>query len=806
MIMVTKHKERSPRRTRRDAWRPPEPLARFIGVVLFLAVPVLGLLLFPLVEREEVDVPIVGAISTREIIAPYDFPVHKDPAILQSEREEAAGAVPPVLVMDVAYEEEVDRKLTRLARELARPVPDQLPVEEFRDSVARQMGIQLSAASVETLRSDSLHAVIDSVHVAVVTLLRRGVMATEVAQVVSGKDVVELRRQSGDVYRPANSLTTVESALDHLRAEGRRVFRTELAARQAFLELAEPLLAPNTAYNLEETAARQEAARDEVPVITHTVHKGERILDSHQRVTAEHVRAMQSLKAFEREKLMSGSGGAFWSNVGRFAAMCLVLLTFLIYLRSQHPHTYHDTRALALLTTLGALAVVVLYLVVVRFERTEILAPLAALPLLVALLVNRGVALFSALMVPSLVMILLLPDGLSPQFLIATSVAGVAAVLATENVKRRHELYLPVILIALSYVLVAVAMGMTLTAPAADVLRMAVQGLMSAVMAGAITIVLLPVLEKLFHITTNFTLLELLDRNHPLLQRMAIEAPGTFHHSMLVAELAREAVAVVGGNSLLAQVGAYYHDIGKMEKPEYFIENQTGKNVHDKLAPTMSCLVLGSHVREGMLMAQDAGLPREIIAFIPEHHGTTLMSYFYHKASEADDSVDESDFRYPGPRPHRKETAIVMLADSVEATARSIPDPTPGNLRTVVTRLVEGRMRDGQLDESDLTLADLAKVREAFGVVLNRFFHSRIQYPGQEHDQRSQRAVDPNKTGELKVAPQGEVPPRVEKRARVGRPAADGTEALRIDRTPGGRSAHSPGRSPDPDARVEDRA
>jgi putative nucleotidyltransferase with HDIG domain len=310
-----------------------------------------------------------------------------------------------------------------------------------------------------------------------------------------------------------------------------------------------------------------------------------------------------------------------------------------------------------------------------------------------------------------------------------------------------------VLVVALVNVLAAVAIGLATREPGAGVLAKGILGILNAGIAGMVAIVLLPILEKLFRITTNFTLIELLDRNHPLLKRMVIEAPGTFHHSMLVAELAREAAEAAGGNPLLAQVGAYYHDIGKMQMPEYFVENQTGKNRHDNLTPNMSCLILGAHVRDGIQMGREAGLPPEIIDFIPEHHGTNLMSFFYHKAQDRDPAIEESDFRYPGPRPHRKETAIVMLADSVEATARSLEDPTPGRIRTVVKRIIDKRAEDGQLDGSALTLADLARVRDSFIAVLDRFFHGRIQYP--EAALRTRRMESEGAVG----GPQGEVAP-----------------------------------------------
>jgi putative nucleotidyltransferase with HDIG domain len=248
------------------------------------------------------------------------------------------------------------------------------------------------------------------------------------------------------------------------------------------------------------------------------------------------------------------------------------------------------------------------------------------------------------------------------------------------------------------------------------------------------------VFERLFDITTDVTLLELSDLNHPLLKELSVKAPGTFHHSIIVGNLSESAAMSIGANSLLARVGSYYHDIGKMDKPEYFVENQQDKvNKHKGLAPNMSALILASHVKNGLEMAEKHRLPKIIRDFIPEHHGRNLMSYFYNKALEEKDAKDvhDSDYRYPGPSPRSKETAIVMLADTIEAAARTINNPTAGRLRKQVEELVEQRFLDGELDDSDLTMRDLKGVIEGFMSVLLGIYHQRIEYPKAEEGKKS---------------------------------------------------------------------
>jgi hypothetical protein len=253
----------------------------------------------------------------------------------------------------------------------------------------------------------------------------------------------------------------------------------------------------------------------------------------------------------------------------------------------------------------------------------------------------------------------------------------------------------------------------------------------------------LGVFERIFDITTDVTLLELSDMNHPLLKKLANKAPGTFHHSIVVGNLAESAAKEIhGANSLLARVGSYYHDIGKISKAEYFIENQKGaENKHDSLAPNMSALILSAHVKNGLEMGIEHKLPKKIRDFIPEHHGTNVMTFFYEKALKSSDSkeINIEDYRYPGPKPQIKETAIVMLADTVEAAAKTLKSPTPGRLRKLVRDLVEKRFLEGELEDCNLTMRDLKDITEGFVSVLIGIYHERIEYPEKNKNKKPNR-------------------------------------------------------------------
>jgi len=297
-------------------------------------------------------------------------------------------------------------------------------------------------------------------------------------------------------------------------------------------------------------------------------------------------------------------------------------------------------------------------------------------------------------------------------------------------------------------------------------------GLFTPILSVGLALFLLPVIEPVVGISSDLTLLELSDLNHPLLKRMALEAQGTYHHSQVVGQLAEQAARAIDANSLLTRVGALYHDLGKLQKPDYYVENQRiGDNKHDELSPSMSALVISAHVKDGIELARKWRLPQAVVDFIPEHHGTNVMEYFYHKAleGEGNETVKVDDFRYPGPKPHSRETAILMLADAVEAATRSLGKPTPSRIKEITKQIVDKRMLSGELDESNLTLSDLAGIRQAFIPLLTGIHHTRIVYPGQKDKEveKSSERKSENKSerrgdrkgeskGERRATPKGE--------------------------------------------------
>lgn len=319
---------------------------------------------------------------------------------------------------------------------------------------------------------------------------------------------------------------------------------------------------------------------------------------------------------------------------------------------------------------------------------------------------------------------------------------GYVAAIMLNDIRTRTKVLSVGMLAGLLVMLTSFAFGLIDHQEVGFAFRRAVVGAGSAILSALIIQGTLPFIEKLFRVATSLTLLEYRDANRPLLRRLAHEAPGTFNHSLVIGNIAESACNAIGADGLLAHVGALYHDIGKIPKAEYFAENQEASiNRHDKLAPSMSLLIILGHVKDGLELAKEYAIPRVLYPFIAEHHGTTVVKYFHHRASEKqpkiasgkhDRQVDEAEFRYPGPKPTSKETAVLMLCDGVEGAVRALPEPTPGRIEGIVSQVLQARLKDGQFNNCDITLRELHLVEESLVKSLCRFYHGRVAYPKDE--------------------------------------------------------------------------
>ncbi len=480
-----------------------------------------------------------------------------------------------------------------------------------------------------------------------------------------------------------------------------------------------PVIQPNLVLDLQKVnRIKEEAMREVQPVY---VERGQMIVRRFDPVTEEHVQILQDLGLLKETS-------NFWSAAGLLLLLAVMMALFGVYLYEQKPEFLANERHLALLGLILILVTgIAKVLGMIPWEGAGYLAPVALATMLIAILLDAHIALMTAAF---LAVIVGMAAGQELKFSFVALANGLAGVLSVRKVSDRSDLTRAGFVVGAVTFITMLALG--LFRAERFLVTYSFLGLVNGLASAIGTIGLFPYLESAFGITSQLRLLELSNPNQPLLRKLLMEAPGTYHHSMIVGNLAEAAAEAVGGDSLLTRVGAMYHDIGKTKRPYFFIENQYGgENPHDKLAPTLSTLIVTSHVKDGVELAKQHRLPEVVIDFIRQHHGTTLVKYFYQKAKEMgrEDDCDEKDFRYPGPKPQSKEAAIVLLADSVEAAARTLSRPTPGRIEGLVRKIVKDHLADGQLDESDITLRDLDKICDAFVRVLTGIYHKRIEYP-----------------------------------------------------------------------------
>jgi len=577
--------------------------------------------------------------------------------------------------------------------------------------------------------------------------------------VVSNKTVLLENRMHGITRRDlaTGDETTVFDLFNYLGhpAELRELVESEVRPwaeisreeRPALVELLLANLHPNLNFNQSETLSRRDAAAAAVDKVFTQIRKGQVV-----------VRKGDEVGAFEARVIAELAGRRRWDRIllpslGNLFLLALAAATLWLGLRGERVG-HHSRRRLVsetlILLPIGLVGVKINFVMAKAlagaFENPPFnqmtswiwTVPFAVVALLATLLCGRNVALVVGLLFS--VLASRLGGGEAFEVLIYSLAGTLAAVFAVDRFELKQRLGLARIgfvvgLVNVLTILILLVVRGPIEQSAARIGFELLCGFTGGLLAAAVASFALPILESLFGITTDIKLLELANTNLPLLRRLAFEAPGTFQHSLMVSNLAKAGCEAIGADAALAYTGGLYHDVGKILRPEYFIENQrSGVNPHDKLQPSMSALILISHIKDGMDLARQHHLPRPILDAIEQHHGTRKMTFFYSRALERCDpetgEVSEEKYRYPGPRPRDKVLGVLMLADGVEAASRTLVEPNPAKLRSLVRTLVEDCLKDGQLDRTDLTLSDLQKVSEAFLRILANLHHQRVDYPG----------------------------------------------------------------------------
>ncbi len=524
-----------------------------------------------------------------------------------------------------------------------------------------------------------------------------------------------------------------------------RQFHLEFSAlpsrdRAVLIQFLEGFLVPTLIYREKETEARRDLAAARVRPVEVQIKQGKIIVRNGEEVTPSILSQLEALKNRQKPRSL------LWQFCGFIffgAAFTYAVWRYFVHHQSRHQNIRRYT-VLVLLVVVCQLSIMrlVTALADVFGERFNSLGdsfilyyaiPFAFGAVLVTLLVDINVGIIASLTLAALTG-LFYDDAYLTVYLLTGSIA---AIYSIRQYKDRAAIPKAGMTIGIVNFLTLVSIDLLRQSAysLSGMLSQAALAFASGILTSGLVSMFLPTLESLFKITTDIRLLELSNLNAPMLRRLSVEAPGTYHHSLMVGTLGEAAAEAIGANPLLLRVAAYYHDLGKMLKPEYFVENQVfGINKHETLSPSMSCLIIASHVRDGLELAKEIGLPHRIRDMIPQHHGTRIMTYFYQKAKDSLDAknqeIVEADFRYPGPKPQSKEAAIMMMADSVEAASRTLTNPNAAQIQGMINRLIDAIVADDQFDECDITLRDVRLVKESFFKVLTGIYHRRIDYPG----------------------------------------------------------------------------
>jgi len=686
-----------------------------------LALAILTYLLFPVAGS--VDVPVLesGEISPEEVIAPFDFVVEKTPDEIEREAAALEATIPPIFDYQSAVVDSVKARADSLFAALtAAPNIDSLT------AALVNAGLRLPPGEIEYLATAGRLAAFRN---ATTRLLERslveGVMAPGVERPIA-RDVI-VRRNGSEQLVGRDALLTYELFLDGRYATHPAPNSTD--GDQIFLRFISHLFRPTLLYNVTDTERYRQEIRASVNPVKDSVRVNMRIVDANDPVTEESNRRLMALRG-ELLRRGGGGGGSLSGIVGQVMANGILLAVFWLLMMMYRRDIYDTMRHLGVVTLLFAIVLFGAWVNRIQFGAIPQLIPIPFAAMLITVLFRGRVAMVAAIVLAVLVASQAVYGGGDAVFI--AMVGGVAAAVSVRGMRRRAQFLGSVVIVIAAFVVAEVAVGLRSGWDWSDVGTASLWGTSNAVVSAAVSFVLLPVFEVATKVTTDLTLLELSDPNRPLVRRLATEAPGTYAHSIAMANLCESACNAIGANGLLARVGCYYHDVGKLKKPLYFVENQvSGVNPHDKLKPDASAAIIRNHVKEGIALAEEHKLPEVVKAFIPEHHGTMEIAYFLGRARErqSDGEIRIEEYRYPGPKPGSVETTVVMLADGVEAALRVIADLTPEKLRGMIDHIIQQRIEAGQLEESPVTIAQLARIREEFMRVLAGAHHGRIDYP-----------------------------------------------------------------------------
>lgn len=685
-------------------------------------------------KPEEINVELFSQ-AEKTIVAPHSFEDKEATAIL---KQEAEDRVPNQFVRDkdianqqIAQIENlftVFRETQAKAQELAQKAAENAAQEDNESSEPAAEPVKISDKELLKLFKDNLG---DQLPVK----WKEALTDDNILFLLNFKSA-ELRQfENASITAIANAMSRDIQIEEHL-TEARNSVRTELSQSgnipSVIINLSSIAVINNVIYDPALTQVKRQEAMDAVEPVR--ISQGDTIVKAGQYIDRDTIRLLNTAGFGDQSSVSPFIG------LGIIISIMVVAIEYLFRKVDISIHSKNTYLTMYLLIFSITLILMKVFSLFQSLNTTEIgyIAPVAMGAMLIKMLINDRIAILSSIIfgICGSFIFNLVPGAMNYSVGTYLIISAVASVLFLNQHNRRLTILQTGLFVSLINVITVVAMvlltnkdlsGMT------ELMELGVNGTMavgSGVVSAVLTIGILPFFEVGFGMLSTMKLLELSNPNHPLLRKILMETPGTYHHSVMVANLSESACEAVGANGLLARVASYYHDIGKTKRPNYFIENQMGQvNPHDKLPPQTSKNIIIAHATDGAQLLRDHHMPKEIVDIAAQHHGTTLLKYFYHKAKEQNENVSEEEYRYPGPKASSKEAAIVGTADSIEAAVRSLNNPTPDKIESIVKAIIKDRLQDGQYSDCSLTFKELEEIGKSFCETLQGIFHSRIEYP-----------------------------------------------------------------------------
>ncbi|MEW6506656.1 MAG: HDIG domain-containing metalloprotein [Bacteroidota bacterium] len=705
-------------------------------IILFTII--LLVMMFPSGESIESEVTIGSVWIQDDLIASTTFEVLKSNDVLEKEKQQAASRIQPIFLRNnnvpSISADSIKKFNSRIPRLIsAKQKNDDFLHNTFLSDNSFNVFNQFknNPASFKNVRTHSLTEILRLSREILERIYQRGLLNLSYKEI--NKDSIAVRDGKFERVFPKTLYLDRESSNEYLNSLLILNIGDNAALIEALIEYISFFLKPNIIYSYELTDAAIRNAKDKIPRNIGIVNENERIIAKHDRITPEVKLKIDSYKIAKGEEI------GFWSNIaqslGKFIHILIILLLLIIYIYLFRKRIYNDNLKILLI------AIIILFISFLTYllYSLNVSAPVELLVLVPVASMLLTIIFDSRIGFYGTVVISLIVGGLRGNdyaFALMNIVAGGLSAYTVRDIKNRTQIFRSFFYILIGYVVSILAFSLERFASLDQMVISFAFATSNALISPVFTYGLIIFIERFFNITTDLTLLELTDFNHPLLRDLAHKAPGTFNHSMVIGTIVETTAETIGANPILARVGAYYHDIGKTLAPDCFVENQlTSQNIHESLTPQQSVELIRNHVIKGIEIAESNGLPKEIVDFIPMHHGTMIITYFYEKAKQlyGEDHSEINDYRYHGPKPNTKETALVMLADACESTVRSLTESDSQKVENIINNIISARIEDGQLDDAPLTFKDISKIRESFYKILIGQHHKRIRYPNQEN-------------------------------------------------------------------------